>query len=170
MKRAPPSPPPSRHYMSCHEPRSRWVGPHLLGFGGEDESGWKRPRSSPSFLPLHNHGNQHHLHHIALLAEKRQMAREVRRGDRRSSSARASWNVFDTNRIISGPRRRMKMVMDAAGIHNYPTAMRLRFYNPKSYRRRDKYHSSPLASSRAPLPQPPTAEPLVDSHPHNSSR
>ena len=144
--------------MSCHEPRSRWVGPHLLGFGGEDESGWKRPRSSPSFLPLHNHGNQHHLHPIALLAGKRQMAREregeVRRGDRRSSSARASWNVFDTNRIISGPRRRMKMVMDAAGIHNYPTAMRLRFFNPMSYRRRDKNHSSHLASSRAPLPQP----------------
>ena len=43
--------------------------------------GSKRPRSSPSFLPLHNHGNQHHLHHIALLAEMRQMAREVRRGD-----------------------------------------------------------------------------------------
>ena len=84
----------------------------------------------------------------------REREREVRRGDRRSSSARASWNVFDTNRIISGPRRRMKMVMDAAGIHNYPTAMRLRFFNPMSYRRRDKNHSSHLASSRAPLPQP----------------
>ena len=70
----------SRHYMSCHEPSGRSV--HICWDSQRMSlDGSKRPRSSPSFLPLHNHGNQHHLHHIALLAEMRQMAREVRRGD-----------------------------------------------------------------------------------------